>query len=384
MATAIAFNTYPQCGNFARGHFNFGRKMGGLLRIAVEIYTQPYLQALYPNEYPEEKSAFKIWVNSAIIPNAKLVDSICQIPPNYIALHPQTHKIVAACTPASVQHPPTHTAIKDNVVLLPNYKMLTRPWDIFTLNGTEIENDFALLTKNKQSQPLGAFSQALNPNNNIFIAPGAKIQGAFLNATEGPIYIGPNAEIMEGSTIRGPFALCEGATVKMGAKIYSNTTIGPYCKIGGEVSNSVFWGYSNKAHDGFIGNSVIGAWCNLGADTNCSNLKNNYSLVTAWSMVEQAFIDTGLQFCGLIMADHSKAGINTMFNTGTVVGVCCNVFGGGFPNKYVPAFSWVDADKNLEAYQLPKALRDINRVMARRNQTLSTAEQAALTAIFYE
>ena len=187
----------------------------------------------------------------------------------------------------------------------------------------------------------------------IWIEDGAKLQHCILNATEGPIYIGKDAEIMEGSLIRGPFAMLNNSVLKMGAKIYGATTIGPYCKVGGEVNNSVFFGYSSKSHDGFLGNSVVGEWCNLGADTNSSNLKNNYAEVKLWSYKKRSFIGTSLQFCGLIMGDHSKCGINTMFNTGTVVGVGANIFGAGFPRNFIPSFSWGGAS-GFSVYKLPK------------------------------
>jgi UDP-N-acetylglucosamine diphosphorylase/glucosamine-1-phosphate N-acetyltransferase len=216
---------------------------------------------------------------------------------------------------------------------------------------------------------------------NIFLEPGAKIECATLNASTGPIYIGKDAEIMEGALIRGPFALCEHATLKMGTKIYGPTTIGPHSKVGGEVNNSVIFGYSNKAHDGFLGNSVIGEWCNLGADTNNSNLKNNYIEVKLWDYASGRFIPTGLQFCGLIMGDHSKSGINTMFNTGTVVGVSANIFGSGFPRNYIPSFSWGGAQGYI-TYHIDKALEVASQVMKRRDIKLDEIEQDILKHIF--
>ncbi len=204
------------------------------------------------------------------------------------------------------------------------------------------------------------------------------MEAAVLNSSEGSIYIAKDAEIMEGSLIRGPFALCEHATLKMGAKIYGGTTIGPHSKVGGEVSNSVIQGFSNKGHDGFLGNSVIGEWCNLGADTNNSNLKNNYGEVSLWSYQTNKLEPTGLQFCGLIMGDHSKCGINTMFNTGTVVGVSVNIFGGGFQQKFIPSFSWGEN----ATFQLEKAFDVAEKVMERRKITLSEVDKDILTAIF--
>ena len=213
--------------------------------------------------------------------------------------------------------------------------------------------------------------------------PGAKIKAAILNAEAGPIYIGKNSEIQEGALIRGPFALCEGSTVNMGAKLRGDTTIGPFSKVGGEVSNSVIMGYANKGHDGFLGNSVIGEWCNMGADTNTSNLKNNYDNIKLWNHAQEKFIDTGNQFCGLMMGDHSKCGINTMFNTGTVVGVSANIFGSGFPRNFVPSFSWGGAS-GFTTYITKKAFGTAKLVMSRRNMEFDAQEAAILEHVFEE
>jgi UDP-N-acetylglucosamine diphosphorylase/glucosamine-1-phosphate N-acetyltransferase len=242
--------------------------------------------------------------------------------------------------------------------------------DVFTYNAMALKEDYAWMTKDRLSAHPHASVTLIGSSDQLFIEEGAHVFASVLNTTEGPIYIGRDAEVMEGCLVRGPFALCDHATLKMGTKIYGGTTIGPHCKVGGEVSNSVFMGYSNKAHDGFVGNSVIGEWCNLGADTNTSNLKNNYSEVRIWSPAQSAYVGTGLTFCGLLMGDHSKCGINTMFNTGTVVGVCANVYGGGFPSKYIPSFSWGGSD-GMVLYDLNKALDTIRKVMARRHQELS-------------
>lgn len=257
---------------------------------------------------------------------------------------------------------------------------ISNTWDIFRLNGPAIERDFKLLTKGKTSQPLPESVFTVNKEN-IFIEAGAKVDFASLNASSGPIYIGKNAEIMEGSLVRGPFALCEHSTLKMGAKIYGPTTIGPHSKVGGEVNNSVIFGYSNKAHDGFIGNSVVGEWCNLGADTNNSNLKNNYAEVRLWNYETENFARTGLQFCGLMMGDHSKCGINTMFNTGTVVGVSANIFGSGFPRNFIPSFSWGGAS-GMSTFKTDKAFEVAREVMKRRNLEFNQTEEKILQHIF--
>ncbi|WP_420576749.1 GlmU family protein [Ekhidna sp.] len=254
------------------------------------------------------------------------------------------------------------------------------PWDIFRLNGAEINHDFVLLTKGKKSQPL-CDPHTKTYGDQIFIEEGARVKAAILNAENGPIYIGKDAEVQEGALIRGPFALCEHSVVNMGAKIKGDTTVGPHSKVGGEVSNSVIFGYSNKGHEGFLGNSVIGEWCNLGADTNNSNLKNNYAHVKMWDFESGGFKDTGLQFCGLIMGDHSKSGINTMFNTGTTVGVSANIFGDGFPRTIIPSFAW-GGSSGFTTYQTRKAFETAEVVMKRRNKALTEADKAVLSHIF--
>lgn len=257
---------------------------------------------------------------------------------------------------------------------------ITRPYDIFKANPSEIKADFDLLTAGRSSQPIDGTNKVIN-HANVFIEEGATVLFSVLNATDGPIYIGKGASIMEGSLIRGSFALCDYSTVKMGAKIYGGTTVGPHSKVGGEVGNSVIQGYSNKGHDGYLGNSVIGEWCNLGADTNTSNLKNNYDEVKLWSYESERFEKTGEQFCGLIMGDHSKCGINTMFNTGTVVGVSANIYGGGYPRNFIPSYSW-GGPAGFMTYKIEKALDTASKVMARRNIDLTEIDQKILNYIY--
>ena len=258
--------------------------------------------------------------------------------------------------------------------------MVKHTWDIFSLNAKAITLDFKLLTEGRDSQPIPDHVTVFGTEG-IFIEEGAKLFNCTLNATEGPVYIGKDAEIMELSTIRGPFALCDHGVVKMSAKIYTGTTIGPYSKVGGEISNSVVQGYSNKGHDGFLGNSVLGEWCNLGADTNTSNLKNNYAPVKLWDYNRGRFSNTGLQFCGLMMGDHSKCGINTMFNTGTVVGVSANIFGEGFPRNFIPSFSW-GGKSGFMNYKLDKVFEVAEVVMQRRGLTLDDVEKSILEHVF--
>ncbi len=258
--------------------------------------------------------------------------------------------------------------------------LINRNHNIFSFNEKEILKDFEVLTKGRTSEPLSATNTHFGQYP-LFLEKGVKAEAAIFNTTDGPIYLGVDAEVMEGAMIRGPFALCEHATVKMGAKIYGGTTVGPHSKVGGEVSNSVIFGFSNKGHDGFLGNSVLGEWCNLGADTNNSNLKNNYEEVKLWNYTTGNFERTGLQFCGLMMGDHSKCGINTMFNTGTVIGVCANIFGSGFPRNFVPSFSWGGVT-GFETYQPKKAFITAEKVMQRRGLELSDTDKEILETIF--
>jgi len=261
-----------------------------------------------------------------------------------------------------------------------NLLFIENAWDIFQKNGEAIHVDFAILTAKRKSQPLGKNNQSLK-SSRIFIEKGAKVNFSILNASEGPIYIGKDAEVMEGTIIRGPFALCEHGTVKMAAKIYGPTTVGPYCKVGGEISNSIFQAYSNKGHDGFLGNSVIGEWCNFGADTNSSNLMNTYGKLKIYSYKTSKLEQTPITFCGVLMGDHSKTGINTMLNTATVVGVSANIFGAGFPAKYVPSFTW-GGTQSSEKFKLDKAFEVAENMMQRRDLKLSQADKKIMSHIF--
>lgn len=257
--------------------------------------------------------------------------------------------------------------------------LITRPWDIWSKNASELNLDFDLLTKDRFSAPIDATNTVIGDR--VFLEEGAKATASILNATSGPIYLAKNAEIMEGCIVRGGLALGESSALKMGAKVYGATTLGPHCKVGGEVNNSVIIGYSNKGHDGFLGNSALGEWCNLGADTNNSNLKNNYDEVKAWSYVDGRFAKTGQQFCGLIMGDHSKSGINTMFNTGTVVGVSANVYGAGFPRNFIASFTWGGPQGTME-YRIDKALDTADRMMKRRGLEVNEVEKAILEQVY--
>jgi UDP-N-acetylglucosamine diphosphorylase/glucosamine-1-phosphate N-acetyltransferase len=266
--------------------------------------------------------------------------------------------------------------VKQAISIAENVPTIQFPWDIFQLNDRAIRDDFALLSKDRESAPLSATNQVINPSQ-VFVENGAKVEYAILNASAGPIYIGNNAEIMEGAMIRGPFALCEGGVVKMGAKIYGATTLGPYCIGGGEIKNSIMFGYSNKAHDGYLGDSVIGEWCNLGAGTTNSNLKNNLGEVTVWTKKGQ--MNAGKK-CGVMMGDYTRTAINTSINTGTIIGICCNVFGAGLTPRHIPNFTW--GFDGTHSYGFEKAIADIGAWKQLKNQQLSEDEKKVLKYIF--
>jgi UDP-N-acetylglucosamine diphosphorylase/glucosamine-1-phosphate N-acetyltransferase len=336
--------------------------------------TEDYLAEKYPMVELEEN----IMINASFLPNYEIVEMIKSLEKNQAIF--KEENIIAFYTNEAQDDIDfsTYEALEynDDIIKIEN------TWDIFAKNGDAIQEDFNFLTKNKKSQPIPSSNNVI-ASENIFIEEGAKLEFTTLNASSGPIYIGKNAEIMEGSIVRGPLALCDNATIKLGAKIYGPTTIGPFSKVGGEVNNSVLFAYSNKGHDGFLGNSVLGEWCNLGADTNNSNLKNNYAEVRLWDYQTEGFAKTGLQFCGLMMGDHSKCGINTMFNTGTVVGVSANIFGSGFPRNFVPSFSW-GGHAGFTTYLTKKAFEVATVVMSRRDVEFTKQEEEILLHVFEE
>ncbi|MAD98086.1 MAG: glucose-1-phosphate thymidylyltransferase [Flavobacteriaceae bacterium] len=342
------------------------------LGLTTTTITEEYLMDKYPMVEMDEN----ILINASFCPTAQLVEMVMNLEENQAIYHGDD--IIAFHTKDTQEEVDfdSYHQIEFNGELL----KVNNTWDIFSKNGAAIQQDFDLLTQGRKSQPIPDSVQCVSKEN-IFIEEGAKVSFAILNASAGPIYIGKNAEIMEGSVVRGPFAMCENSVLKLSAKIYGPTTLGPYCKVGGEVNNSVLMGYSSKAHDGFLGNSVLGEWCNLGADTNNSNLKNNYAEVKLWNYETGRFAPTGLQFCGLMMGDHSKCGINTMFNTGTVVGVSANIYGSGFPRNFVPSFSWGGAS-GMITYRLNKVFEVAEVVMSRRNLKLEEADKKILEAVF--
>lgn len=356
------------------GILTIREKWEHLLGFTTTTVTEDYLSEKYPFLELEKN----IFLNASFLPSENLANIVKGLAENQAVFFEEEPIAFFTTEGQEVDF--------ENFDIIPYaYKDILRIehiWDIFSKNGEAINRDFEMLTKGRKSQPIPEGVWTKNPEN-IFIEEGAKIEFCTLNASEGPIYIGKDTEIMEGALVRGPFALCEHATLKMGAKIYTNTTVGPHSKVGGEVNNSVIFGYSNKGHDGFLGNSVLGEWCNLGADTNNSNLKNNYAEVRLWNYQTEGFARTGLQFCGLMMGDHSKCGINTMFNTGTVVGVSANIFGSGFPRNFVPSFSW-GGSGGFTTYKTDKAFEVAKVVMGRRNIEFSEMDAKILEHVFEE
>ena len=342
------------------------------LGLTTTTITEEYLE----EKYPMVEMARNILINSSYLPTKALVEQVKLLSENQAIFN--NGEVVAFFAKKTQEEVNFDTyeqfEFEDDVI------KIDHTWDIFSKNGEAIEQDFQLLTHGRRSQPIPEGVRYLNKEH-IFIEEGAEISFAILNASTGPIYIGRGAKIMEGSIVRGPFAMCENSVLKIGAKIYGPTTLGPYCKVGGEVNNSVLFGFSSKGHEGFLGNSVLGEWCNLGADTNTSNLKNNYAEVKLWNYESDRFAKTGLQFCGMMMGDHSKCGINMMFNTGTVVGVSANIYGSGYPRNFIPSFSW-GGPSGLTTYQLKKVFQVAEAVMKRRDKVLSANDQNILTAVF--
>ena len=344
------------------------------LGFTTTTITEEYLEAKYPMVELEEN----VLINASYLPTKSLVEQVRNLSENQAIF--KGEEVIAFFT-SDTQEDVDFTLYKqieysDDVLQLKN------TWDIFSLNDKAIKADYDLITQGRTSAPIPEGVHAINKEN-IFIEEGATISFSSLNASTGPIYIGKDSEIMEGCLVRGPFALCEYSVLKMGAKVYGATTLGPYCKVGGEVNNSVLFGFSSKGHEGFLGNSVLGEWCNVGADTNTSNLKNNYAEVKLWDYHKERFTNTGLQFCGLMMGDHSKCGINTMFNTGTVIGVSANIFGSGFPRNFIPSFSWGGA-AGFTTYQLNKVIEVAKVVMKRRELEWSEIDEKILQHVFDE
>jgi UDP-N-acetylglucosamine diphosphorylase/glucosamine-1-phosphate N-acetyltransferase len=348
------------------GILTIAEKWAKYLDTTYSFQTQPYLQA----KYPLKTGIDDVYINGAVCPDEGLVEAITQLK-NGEALKQGDFLIAAkAATDADfsrvVNYDPFFISIK-------------YPEHIFSKNDIELRKDFKLLTKGRTSAEISATNFIIGTD--FFAEEGATAECSTFNTTNGPIYLGKDSSVWEGTNIRGALALCHNSQIKMGGKIYGATTIGPYSRVGGEINNAVIWGYSSKGHDGYLGNAVLGQWCNIGADSNNSNLKNNYAEVKLWDYTTGRFRKTGLQFCGLIMGDHAKCGINTMFNTGTVVGVSANVFGAGYPRNFVPDFAWGGA-QGFEVYTIKKMFETAHLVFERRDMPFDEKEQEILKTVF--
>ncbi len=336
-------------------------------------YTQDYLSRKFLSLDASEDT---LWIVDGILPSPELIAEITRLKPGE-SLAQNGRMLIAKGNENPVTSEHAYKLIKLNTEV----SQMVYSWDIFRLNGQEIRNDFKLITSGRTSAKITDPHTTVYGAENIFIEEGVTIKAAVLNAENGPIYIGKNCQVHEGALLRGALALGDGSIVAMGTKLRGDISTGPCCKVGGEISNSVFWGYSNKGHDGFLGNSVIGEWCNFGAGTNSSNLKNNYDPVRMWSFESDSFIQTGLQFCGLIMADYSKTAIGTLFNTGTTVGVATNIYGKGFPKTIIPSFAW-GGSEGFVTHRPRKAFITADIVMKRRNLELTPDDKEILNHIF--
>ena len=359
------------------GILTIREKWEKLLNTKTSTLTEDYLSI----KYPLIKGEKNMLINGSVLPTAALVKEVIALKPGETLS--RDDQVVAMFLDAEDVDMAADVDSTEDIVSQQEFIQIKNNWDIFYYNGRTIVSDFELLTKGRKSQPVSKTNFINGDASLIFIEEGASVEFAFLNTKQGPIYIGKDAEVMEGAKIKGPFALCEHATVKMDAKIYAGTTIGPHSKAGGELNNVVIFGYSNKGHDGFMGHSVMGEWCNIGADTNTSNLKNTYDNVRLWSYPEESFVNTGLQFCGLMLGDHSKCGINTMFNTGTVVGVSANIFGSGYQRNFIPSFSW-GGTQGFQTFKLNRAFKVAEAMMSRRGIEFDQVEKDILTHVYEE
>ena len=342
------------------------------LGFTTTTLTEEYLE----EKYPMVEMAKNVMINASFLPTTSLVEIINGLKENQAVYN--NNEVIAFYTTENQEE--VNFEAYDKIEFKDDVLQICNTWDLFSLNDAAIRLDFDLITEGRDSKPIPKGVNYLNKED-IFIEEGAEVLFSTLNASTGPIYIGKDALIMEGSLVRGPFSLGNDAVLKMGAKIYGATTVGPNCKVGGEVNNSVIMGNSNKGHEGYLGNSVLGEWCNIGADSNNSNLKNNYAEVKLWSYETERFAKTGLQFCGLMMGDHSKCAINTMFNTGTVVGVSANIYGSNFPRNFIPSFSWGGA-AGFSEYQVSKAIETASLVFARKGLEFDVQEQRILQHVF--
>lgn len=375
--------TYTRpCSEIRCGIITITQKWNIDLDCSSSFGARKYLSEKYAPIIEEEN----IFIAGNVIPNQEIVKAIKNLSLNETLIF--NSNIIALKTDKNQSESVLSSIEKGKILTIEGFEVveykgeltsIDASWDIFQETGNEISSDIKRLALKRNKEVIESENTIFGSD--VFVEEGAKVRGSILNSESGPIHIGKDAEVMEGSVIRGPFTLGEHSSLKMSSKVYGPTTIGPHCKVGGEVSNIVMFAYSNKGHDGFIGNSVIGEWCNFGADTNSSNLKNNYSPVRVWSYPKEKMEETGLQFCGLIAGDHCKTGINTMLNTGTVLGVCSNVFGAGFPAKFIPSFSWGGAN-GFDTFRLDKAFEVGNAMMNRRSLSLSSEDRKILQHIF--
>jgi len=351
------------------GILTIAEKWEKCLNTRTSFKTEAYLE----KKFPMIADAENLLINGAVCPDDTLILAINGLPSG--------HFLVKDTLLIAARNPDASMTASNTIIYAQELTVIDHTWKIFRENGSQLRTDFKRITAGRKSQAINDKHTRVYGEADIFLENDVQLRAAILNAENGPIYLGKNSIVQEGAIIRGAFALGENSQVNMGAKIRGDVTIGPHSKVGGEVSNSVIFGYSNKSHDGFLGNSVLGEWCNIGADTNTSNLRNNYDTVKLWSHAAQDFVQTDLQFCGLMLGDHSKCAINTMFNTATVVDVCSNVFGAGFPQKYIPSFSW-GGPGGLTTYALDKALYTSGRVMARRDVVMNEMEKEILIYVF--
>lgn len=358
--------TRPVC-EVRTGAYTIREKWERRLEKNASWITQDYLQ----KKYPFKQETDNLFIAGHVLPRNQLVKAVRELAVGEALV--KGNDIIAF---HGAEFNPDNPNITNTREYTDEVETISHPWDVFLKAGNEMSMDIDLISFHSKH----ADESNTVLGNQLYLHPDAEVRASVINTETGPVIIDKNAEVMEGCMLRGPLYVGEHAVIKMGAKIYGATTLGPYSKVGGEVTNSVILGYSNKGHDGFLGNSVLGEWCNLGADTNTSNLKNNYSEVRVWSYRHWKFVETGLQFCGLIMGDHSKSGINTMFNTGTVVGVSANVFGGEFPPKIIPSFSWGGA-AGLEEFKMQKAVEVASKMMERRNITFDDTEHAIFRTV---
>lgn len=363
--------------NLRTGILTIDEKWGKYLNSTYSYYTRDYLQAKFPLEIQNEN----IFINGSVCPDEYLAEAIDKLSEGE-ALK-AGHILIAVKLNETDAKNFTPTGVFGRVTEhTERFNFIKHPEDIFRINALELKKDFALLTKGRASASISATNTIIGANDQFFAEEGAVAECSTFNTNNGPIYLAADTEVWEGTNIRGGFALCSNSQVKMGTKVYGATTIGPHSRVGGEINNAVIWGYTSKGHEGYLGNSVLGEWCNIGADSNNSNLKNNYAEVKLWDYNTQRFRKTGLQFCGLIMGDHSKCGINTMFNTGTIVGVSANVFGAGYPRNFVADFSWGGA-QGFETYGLKKVFETAEKVFERKEgRDFNQIEKDILTNVF--